>query len=180
MADQKTLLLADAIISRSYEASFGWGQSTLASLERFQWNPNNSSFQIGDKDDILFGSWHWKSYPCTTEIAATIIVFCATETVNAIFNTLFYKKDTQELCATDDSLIGLELREERGSSRSKSFNRSALTISYYGSDNKLIHLYLSADLTQSFWSFTRKIKGVEKEKIVALVSEGRPLVKDPT
>lgn len=68
-----TVLLAKAVVKRRYEASFGRGQSELAGLRKFSYDPEREEFLISKKDDVLMGSLITKRFPCDYAQATTIL-----------------------------------------------------------------------------------------------------------
>ncbi len=68
-----TVLLAKAVVKRRYEASFGRGQSELAALRKFSYDPEREEFLVCKKDDVLMGSLITKRFPCEYAQATTIL-----------------------------------------------------------------------------------------------------------
>lgn len=65
--------LAKAVVRRGYNPSFGRGQSQLARLEEFYYDPEQQHFVLRGKGELIFGSWRSKFFPCSRAQACTIL-----------------------------------------------------------------------------------------------------------
>lgn len=154
------VMLAKALNTRSYNSTFGRGDSTLGRLETFRWNREKSSFELGSNGDLLMGCWQWKAHPCTKEIAVELLLLCASLNVQDRFSEPYVTD--HDYYVVNDCMLGLEVSGARGMCGG-SIRQNALTISYYHS-HCLENIKLSSGLTAHFW---RLMQGLRRREIVA-------------
>lgn len=72
--ESRSICLAKAITTRSYESSFGGNRSSkLGGLEELWYDNSKQAFVIRGKDEILWGVWRSKAHACSKAQARSML-----------------------------------------------------------------------------------------------------------
>lgn len=152
--------IASATVTRSYAATFGNGDSQLASLQKLWWDPINGAFVKGYKRELLMGTWSLTKHPCYPPLAQAILELCAEEEVrNRFFAHSLADTDDTALFMCTSHLVSLHRRRAL-KGRLEYVRLASFSFQFYAPDGTVQTVNLEPELTRSFFE---KMKRVERE-----------------